>query len=465
MFARFASALIGLAMVSTSAVSLADKPMQEISTTKDVATRKLVLSNGLEVFIVEDHHVPNTVVELRYRVGRRDDPADRRGLAQVFKVLFEHPSTRHMRDFARADALHVAGAPNGIKTTVFVGDDGTHLTTQVPSHLTELALFLEADRMGFSADWMTPEMVEYAVKEAVRIDGEEQWNAFATALSMMEREQFGSAHAYSRIAPDLPLEIDDLTAREVLARKHEAYGPGNATLVVMGDIDAARVEAQVRRYFEPLLRTPRLAAPGRNVATRSGEKRITLEANIPAPQMIIGWPTAAFYTADDIALDVVARILRERLYQKLTVEKKATSLTGARQASRELGSYFYVTASAAAGHDLPEIQKLLEEEIRNISTNPPSQSEMSRSTNEFVTSLSLGHITLRDRSHQMVTCFHAVGDPSCYDEYIAGYSKLRPADVQNAAAKYLHPTNRLVGIIVPNKDAPVGGRVVGEKAK
>ncbi len=463
MLARFAALVVSSALLFFAPVVHADPPARDAAAAQAAGPHKIVLSNGLEVFVVPDHRVPSAVVAVRYRVGRRDDPADRRGMAELFKPLLERPSTRHLREFARADVFQVLGVPGGMPASVFVTDDLTLVTSQVAPHLVELALFLEADRMGFLSDNITSDMVDFVRAGVENAAANDDRNVIVHILAKIQREVFGPTHPYGRLGSDLPLTLGGLTAREVLERKRDAYGPGNATLVVMGDVSLGDVERHLKRYFEPLLPTTRLPAFPRGAASLASEKRMTIEANVPQYQVLLAWPTAPFYSDDDIALDVVARVLRERMHRKLGLEMKATVFTGARQASSDLGSYLYVTAAPANGHDVPEVQRLMEEEIRLLSTNGPTPSETSNGGSEFATSLALGHVRLKDRAHHLGDCYIALGDASFYNRYIAGYLTISAAEVQKAAARYLHPTRRIVANIVPTKDAPPVGRVVGEK--
>src|SRR5262245_60380677 len=54
------------------------------------------LPNGLRLFLHEDHRTPHVAVEIMFPIGRKDDPRDRRGMADLIAQLLSASSTRHL---------------------------------------------------------------------------------------------------------------------------------------------------------------------------------------------------------------------------------------------------------------------------------------------------------------------------------------------------------------------------------
>jgi hypothetical protein len=107
-----------------------------------------VLPNGLTVVLVVDHRSPLVGMELRYRTGRRGDPAGRPGLT----ILVQNPmvrSTAHLREGDYARDLDAAGAWD---SRWLVNDDRTAFRVTVPSNQVALPLWMWSDQMGFFAD-------------------------------------------------------------------------------------------------------------------------------------------------------------------------------------------------------------------------------------------------------------------------------------------------------------------------
>ncbi len=112
------------------------------------------LPNGLRVVLHEDHKTPVVGVNLWYRVGSKDEKPGRTGFAHLFEHMMFQGSKHHDSDYFIP--LEKLGADlNG--TT---GEDDTIYYETVPSNALELALWLEADRMGFLLPSMTQQRLD-----------------------------------------------------------------------------------------------------------------------------------------------------------------------------------------------------------------------------------------------------------------------------------------------------------------
>jgi zinc protease len=91
------------------------------------------------------------------------------------------------------------------------------------------------------------------------------------------------------------------------------YRPDNATLIVAGDVDPARVDAWVDRHFGPLV-SPPTPVPRVSVREprREQDQRVTLTApQVPAPALALLWQAPGAAHVDAAALRVAAALLGE----------------------------------------------------------------------------------------------------------------------------------------------------------
>jgi zinc protease len=121
----------------------------------DIPFEKITLDNGLEVLLHEDHTTPFVAVSVWYHVGAIDEPKGRTGFAHLFEhLMFQGTPNvgddKHIAYLEQAGAAVRQGMVNG--TT---NEDRTNYFEVVPSNELELALWLEADRMGYLMDGMT----------------------------------------------------------------------------------------------------------------------------------------------------------------------------------------------------------------------------------------------------------------------------------------------------------------------
>lgn len=200
------------------------------------------LPNGLEVVLAPDPTVASVVVHVRYEGGAGDERADERGFTSIVERLAFAGSV-HVRDYElRIDA-------NG----GFVGAAATldHLSVweQVPAGALDLALFLEAERMAGLADGMTDAAVT-AARDAV--------NAAYRSAYVDQPYGLAAREVQRALWPDGHRNRAELLGDGVLAHAtrdrlrafvRARMRPNNATLVVVGNFDADKTSALVRRYF------------------------------------------------------------------------------------------------------------------------------------------------------------------------------------------------------------------------
>ena len=148
-------------------------------------TRRRTLPCGLEIVLHPDPDVPQVAVSVWYRVGSSDERVDRTGFAHLFEHLFKRSPER--LGGHHYDLLKRAGATDANAST---GPDRTAYHEVVPSHQLELALWLEAGRMGlFVEDFDAARLV--AQQAVVRAERRQRYedvpygaDRFATALAL-----------------------------------------------------------------------------------------------------------------------------------------------------------------------------------------------------------------------------------------------------------------------------------------
>src|SRR5690606_35084944 len=101
------------------------------------------LDNGLRVVVHVDRRAPLVCTNIWYHVGSKEEEPGRTGFAHLFEhLMFE--GSEHVPEGAFDDLLEQVGAVNNGSTST----DRTNYWALMPSHALDLALYLEADRMG-----------------------------------------------------------------------------------------------------------------------------------------------------------------------------------------------------------------------------------------------------------------------------------------------------------------------------
>ena len=109
-----------------------------------VPYRKFVLENGLQVVVHPDHSDPVVAVYVAYHVGSAREVRGRSGFAHLFEhMLFQ--GSQHVEGDGHFKLVSEAGGTLNGTTNL----DRTLYFETLPANQLELALWLEADRMGF----------------------------------------------------------------------------------------------------------------------------------------------------------------------------------------------------------------------------------------------------------------------------------------------------------------------------
>ena len=98
------------------------------------------LGNGLHVVVAPNHKAPVVCVTVGYKVGSKDELPTKNGFAHLFEHLMFDGST----NVARGDYFKIAASAGG-SPNAYTAYDQTVYHITVPSHQTELALWLESD--------------------------------------------------------------------------------------------------------------------------------------------------------------------------------------------------------------------------------------------------------------------------------------------------------------------------------
>ncbi|MBM3820239.1 MAG: insulinase family protein, partial [Acidimicrobiia bacterium] len=127
----------GRAQAPSPASSPADIPRLDFET--------YTLPNGLDVILRQDRRLPVVAVNLWYHVGPANEEPGRTGFAHLFEhMMFQ--GSKHVPPDGHFQLLEAAGATGLNGTTDY---DRTNYFETVPANQLALALWLEADRMGY----------------------------------------------------------------------------------------------------------------------------------------------------------------------------------------------------------------------------------------------------------------------------------------------------------------------------
>src|SRR5262249_23504153 len=123
---------------------------------------RVVLQNGLELIVHKDSSAPAVSVHMSYRVGSRDEPRGKTGLAHLTEhLMLQAGGPRDSQSESVVDRL---GAWDFNGST---DRDRTGLFMTVPKQSLDAALWLESERMGYLPAKVTDEALRSARQDVL----------------------------------------------------------------------------------------------------------------------------------------------------------------------------------------------------------------------------------------------------------------------------------------------------------
>jgi predicted Zn-dependent peptidase len=203
------------------------------------------LGNGLRVVLSEDHLNPVAAVCLWYDVGSRYEVKGRTGLAHLFEHLMFQGSAQVKGNGHFELVQGAGGSLNG--TTSF---ERTNYFETMPAHQLELALWLEADRMGSLLAALDEESLENQ-RDVVKNERRQRYDnvPYGTAFERLTALAYPEGHPYHHIPIGSMADLDAVTLDDARAFFRANYAPDNAVLAVVGDIDPEQTRRWAEKYF------------------------------------------------------------------------------------------------------------------------------------------------------------------------------------------------------------------------
>ena len=340
------------------------------------------LSNGMDVILHEDHTIPLVAVNVWYHVGSKNEEMGRTGFAHLFEhVMFE--GTKH-HNRSHFEPLQKAGANlNGSTTT-----DRTNYWEDVPSNYLELALWLEADRMGFLLDGLDQNKFDVQ-RDVVKNERRQSYEnrPYGMAHWHLQSALYPLPHPYHWMTIGSQEDLDAASLDDVKGFFQRFYGPSNASLAIAGDFRTDEALELVNRYFGDLSPGESVPRIGRQDSLLSGRVDIEMRDKVTLPRLYIAWPAPPEGHPDDAPLELYQAVMSDglsaRLHRSLVYEKQIAQHAFIHYGPSEIAGQLLVQVTAAEGHGLDEIEAAVEDELENIHRYPPTDEEIARSKNRI----------------------------------------------------------------------------------
>ena len=473
--------------------------------------RTITLPNGMRFLVLPRPGAPTVSFVTQYAVGGVNEHLGTTGIAHLLEhLLFKGTTTVGTKDAAaeavwlrRIDAVHDSALdarspahPDSARAVAldarikvledsaraFVvpnefdeiltrnGAQGLNAQTtnestlyyvELPANRTELWFVLEADRMAH------PVFREFYTERDVVME-ERRMRVDTSPGGLLYEAQLAAAfeaHPYGVPVIGWMSDIRTHGREQVADYYRRYYGPNNAVVAIVGDVDADQIEAWARKYFAPI---PAGETPPPVLVEepqQRGERRVEVRFDAE-PQVRIGWHTVAITHPDEPALTVLSSLLSggrtSRLYRSLVIDQQLASYVGSSMGPGErYPALFMIEATPIAPHTTAELEATVYAELDRLARDGPSAAELQRVRNQ----LEAGTVRRLDSNFglalQLADSESLFGDWRTTFHFEGRLAAVTAEDVKRVIHTYFTADNRTVATLVKTPSAAAGPPAAG----
>jgi len=389
------------------------------------------LANGMRWLVLPRAGAPTVSFVVRFRVGAVNEARGQTGIAHLLEhLLFKGTETLGTRDsvaervlFVRMDALQdsilaleaqgdTAAVPllrdriDSLETEARAyvlpneferilstnGGRGLNASTdwesttyfvEMPANRAELWFLLESDRMAnpvFREFYTERDIV--AEERRLRVDTNPGGLLFEAHMAAAF-----TVHPYGQPVVGYMSDIQRLRRPDVEAYFRRYYGPRNAVVTVVGDVDPEQILAWADEYFDdlPAGEIPEPVLSKEPVQREERRVEITFDAG---PRVRMGWPVVETDHPDAPALTVLSWLLTggltSRLHRRLVIQDQiATSISSSVGPGVRFPAIFAIDATPRSPNTTADIEAAVYAELDSLRRTPPSERELQRIRNQL----------------------------------------------------------------------------------
>jgi predicted Zn-dependent peptidase len=408
--------------------------------------------------VSEEHSAPLVTVGVYYNIGFRLEPQGRSGFAH----LFEHMMFQGSENAGKMVHIQLINASGGMLngSTHY---DLTNYFESVPSNALERMLWLEADRMrALKVDDDNLRNQRDVVKEEVRVNVLNQPYGGFPWLDMppVAFRNWANAHNFYGDFADL----DAATLKDVRTFFHTYYTPSNAVLLILGDIAPAETFALAQKYFEAIPATAPPASADTSEPPQTEERRGVVDEKFGTlPAVSIGYRVPPRRTPDWFTMALLDQVLHGgragRMYRRLVLEQQlAIEADGSGGDFLEMNGPMQLATRVIYKPNVSEDQILsaydavIEESRSKLVTVAELEEIKVKMRSDYYSSLEGGNGSSFPRFGLMhyLACFTMFdGDPTVVNTILDRFVSITPAQVQDAAHRYLVREQRAIVFRLP----------------
>ena len=407
--------------------------------------KRIVLSNGMVIFLQEDHELPLIDGIARVRGGSRSEPAEKTGLIDMYSDVWRTGGTKAQTGDQLDDYLEIRAAK---VETGGTGDSTTISWSCLKADFDDVFKVFDDLLRGpeFRNDKL--ELVQRQYFDAISRRNDDVDEIVGRESAKLA---YGAQSPYARVAEYQTVVA--VTRQDLVDWHHSHVSPNNIILGIVGDFDSAAMEAKLRQTYGAWPKGP--AVKDVNVEPTPAKPGYYLVQKDDVNQSSISMVGVGIrrdnpdYYAVRVFNEAFGGGFSSRLFRTIRTEKGlAYSVGGGIGTAFDHLGMVRLAMGTKSATTLESIQAL-NEQIDDVSKHPITEAEIKLAKdailNSFIFNLDSPEKILRERM-----AYEFYGYPQDYlEKFRLGVDKVTAADVARAASKYLHK-EKLATLVVGN---------------
>jgi zinc protease len=423
-----------------------------------MGVREQVLDNGLRVLIQEVHTAPLASVWCWYRVGSKDERPGLTGISHWVEHMNFKGTTNIPREKVKGIIEQYGGYWNG-----YTWIDQTTYTETATRDALDHMLFIEAERMANGlydpADVESERTVIISELQGGENDPEQLLDQELTATAFR-------AHPYRHPTIGWLDDLQAMNREDLYGYYRQHYVPNNATLVIVGDVDAETALRSAARRFGGIAAGEVAKSRYTPEPKQLGERRVTISREGTTAYLKAAYLAPAAVDPDFFPLLVLDSVLTgakglnlwasfrtpppqrsARLYQALVNTGLASALSAGLVPTQD--PYLYtISLTATDGTSLDVLEERVLAALDSVRSNGVTPQELEKAKTQLRARLVFEQDSVSNIAHQL-GFFETIADWRYFPAIASRIEAVTLQDVARVAANRLVASNRTIGRFEP----------------
>ncbi len=422
-----------------------------ISSANATELQQASFENGAKLVVEEDHSAPVAMVQVWLKVGGRDEVPGKTGLAHVF----EHMMFKGSDKLAAGEYSKRISAMGG-NDNAFTSTDFTAFFETVPAARVDEVIGMEAERfahLSLRDEDFQKEIRVIMEERRMRTDDDPNSHMFEELSAASLR-----LHPYRNPVIGWMQDLKKLSIKDVRAFYKKYYVPGNAIVVVVGDVDFEHLKKQVAATFGSMKAGPVFPRFNPVEPEPFGPKRISVTLPAQLPMLAITIPVPVWKPGKNdveaaslaLATHILAGGRSARMRRELVDKKRLAFSVSAGYDEASMGlDLWYAYAMLGPKQTTAAVEKAFWELMGDMASKPVNAKRLAAAKRNITAAEIFAQDSLYLRAKQ-IGHLEVVGIGAANrDNWLKAIKKVTPADIQKAVGRWLIRSRSTTGTLIP----------------